>query len=56
MTLSRRSLLTRIAFRPLASYGNGFFSFEEWGCGKGVSGLAEPCFMSCLPSLCLEVL
>lgn len=35
---------------------NGFFFFEEWGCRKGVGGLAEPCFMSCLPSLCLEAL
>ena len=46
-TLSRGSLLPRLAFRPLATYGNGLF-FEERGCRKGSGGLAEPCFTSCL--------
>lgn len=45
--LSWESLVPRLAFRPVHTFGNGIL-FEEQECGNGSSGLAEPCFMSCL--------
>lgn len=45
--LSWGSLVPRLAFRPIHTFGNGIV-FEERECDNGSGGVAEPCFMSCL--------